>query len=329
MRILITGATGFAGGHLVEALLSRSGVQLHGLCRRAAWPPEWAHLSGRVSLNHADLTTATDLPEILDRINPDWIFHLAGYADATKSRAEPEEAWAGNLTATKRFYDAIAEWGGKPRILYVSSGRIYGDVRAPGGMCDESQPIQPVGPYAESKAAADLLSIQRTHDPGMDIVIVRPFNHTGPRQTPGYPIPRFASQLVAISRGQKTPPIVETYDLSAYRDFTDVRDMVRAYILLLEKGGKGEAYNAGSGNAVSLNDVLARLIAIAKVQAQICEQKDAHRPAASPITRADATKLRSTTGWKPEISLDQMLVDTFKYWETVPQTADYGPRANT
>src|SRR5262249_8487182 len=122
MRVLITGATGFAGGHLVEALLQRGGVELHGLSRLASWPRDLQHLQGHVALVQSNLVTATDLAEILARIKPEWIFHLAGYAHPSKSVDEPNAAWAGNLTATRNLYEAIARWGGTPRILYVSSG---------------------------------------------------------------------------------------------------------------------------------------------------------------------------------------------------------------
>jgi len=313
MRILITGATGFAGGHLVEALLKRGGDELHGLCRRAAWPPEWAHLNGRVALNHADLIMATDLAETLARIKPEWIFHLAGYADNGRSIKEPDEAWAGNLTATKNLYDAVTRWGGKPRILYVSSGLIYGEAKQP---INESHLLRPATPYAASKAATDLLSYQQTRHPGLDIIIVRPFNHIGPRQTPVYAIPGWASQLAEIAKGRREP-VVRHGDLSSRRDFTDVRDMVQAYILLMENGRKGEAYNAGSGMAVSMDDVLDRLIAISGVGARHEAGPEQSRLVETAATCADSSKLRSETGWTPQISLDQTLTDTLEYWKNV------------
>ena len=194
-RVLITGATGFVGGHLIEALLGQAGFELHGLSRRGTFPEEWAHLAGKVTLHAHDLSNPAGLPELFADIRPDWIFHLAGYAHAGRSHEEPDAAWRGNLDGTRRCFDAVKKWGGKPRILSVSSGLIYGNVR---GLCDESRPLLPASPYAASKAAADLAGFQYFVSDGLDIVRARPFNHIGPRQTADYAIPRFASQLAAI-----------------------------------------------------------------------------------------------------------------------------------
>ena len=309
MRVLITGATGFVGGHLTEALLAR-GDTVYGLNRHAFWPAEWRHLEGRVPVSAVDLVGAIGLDALLTEARPEWIFHLAGYAHPGQSFREPDRAWAGNLTATRHLYNAVTHWGGSPRILYVSSGLIYG---AADGACDEGALLRPDSPYAASKAAADLLSYQVTRHPGLDVVRVRPFNHIGPRQSPQYAIPRFASQIAAIETGLQAP-VVETGDLSAQRDLTDVRDMVQAYIALLEKGRASEAYNAGSGTTMSMQEVLDRLLARARTTIEVRSRADALRPADAAVTRADAAKLRRETGWEPRIPLDQTLADTLEYW---------------
>src|SRR5262245_60542974 len=155
MRILVTGITGFAGGHLAEALLASGGAQVFGLSRRREWPPEWRHLAGRVALHPADLCDTDAVAGILKQVQPDRIYHLAGYAHVGKSVQEPDAAWDGNLTATRRLYDAVAHWGGRPRILFVGSGQIYGTPDVPDQPLNESSPLRPTTPYAASKVAAD------------------------------------------------------------------------------------------------------------------------------------------------------------------------------
>jgi GDP-4-dehydro-6-deoxy-D-mannose reductase len=297
MRILVTGVTGFAGGHLAEELLARGGHAVFGVSRRAAWPPAWAHLDGRVPLRACDLCDAAAVEAVLREVQPEAVYHVAGYAHVGRSAREPEAAWDGNLTATRRLYEAVARWGGRPRILFVGSGQVYGTGERPGEAQDERCLLCPTSPYATSKAAADLLSYQVTRNPGLDVVRARPFNHVGPRQQPGFVIPDFARQVVAIERGRR-PPLLETGNLSPCRDLTDVRDMVAAYILLMERGRGGEAYNIGSGQAVSIRTALDRLLALAGLDVEVRQRRE--------------------TGWAPRYTLDQTLADTLAYWRSQP-----------
>jgi GDP-4-dehydro-6-deoxy-D-mannose reductase len=316
MRILITGATGFVGGHLAEALLAQGGAELHGLCRRAAWPAEWSHLTGSITLHQADLTDGPAVEAIVRAVRPVQVYHLAGYAHTGRSFSEPAEAWAGNLTATLSLYDALARWGGEPRVLAVSSGLVYGDPDPPVPRCDERLPLRPASPYAASKAAADLAGYQYTRHPGLAVVRVRPFNHTGPRQSPQYAVPNFARQIAAIERGRQ-PPVLETGDLRPRRDLTDVRDMVTAYRLLMERGRVGEVYNAGRGEAHSMQEVLDRLLAGSQARVEVRSKAQELRPVDTAVACADSTKLRHETGWGPAYSLDQTLTDILDYWRSV------------
>jgi GDP-4-dehydro-6-deoxy-D-mannose reductase len=315
MRILITGVTGFAGGHLAEMLLAQGERQLFGLSRRADWPAELRHLAGRVSLNGCDLCDGAGVEAVLGQVRPEWIFHLAGYAHAGQSFREPEAAWAGNLTATRCLYDAIERWGGRPRILYVGSGLVYGDAEGPEEAYAEDAVLRPASPYAASKAAADLASFQYTRTSGLDIVRVRPFNHIGPRQSPQYAVAHFAQQIAAIERGRQLP-VLQTGDLNTWRDLTDVRDMVRAYIALLEHGLGGAVYNAGTGTAHCMRSVLDGLLALARVRIEVRQHAGLVRPADAAVVRANANRLRDETGWTPRISLEQTLADTLAYWRT-------------
>jgi GDP-4-dehydro-6-deoxy-D-mannose reductase len=328
MRILVTGVTGFAGGYLAEALLARGGNRIYGLSRRGSWPAATAHLAQDVELRPCDLCAVGELEALLRGVEPEQIYHLAGYAGVGTSFREPDEVWRGNLTATRSLYDAVLRWQGvrgarsearattesgrrSPRILFVGSGLIYGT--AEGQAQDERTELRPSSPYAASKAAADLVSYQYTCEPGLDIVRARPFNHIGARQSPQFAVAHFAQQLVAIERGRQ-PPVLETGNLSPCRDLTDVRDMVAAYVLLMERGRTGEAYNIGSGQVCSIGTVLERLLALSGTTVEIRQRAELVRATDPAAVRADASKLRRETGWVPRYSLDQTLADILTFW---------------
>jgi GDP-4-dehydro-6-deoxy-D-mannose reductase len=312
MRILITGITGFVGGHLVEALAPR-GDQLFGLCRRATWPAAVAHLAGLAELLPGELADGSRVEAVLQHSRPDWVIHLAGYANPGRSYREQEQCWHDNLTATRSLYDAISRTPFRPRILYVSTGLIYGEPDEPDGACDERTTLKPATPYATSKAAADLLSYQYTRNPGLDIIRVRLFNQIGPRQSSEYAVANFARQIAAAEQG-KQPPVIETGDLSSRRDITDVRDMVAAFPLLLEWGAQGEVYNAGRGETYQMKELLDMLLGLSKVKMSVRQNHEPGRKADTAVTRADPRKLRQTTGWVPRIPLQQTLADILTYW---------------
>ena len=306
MRVLITGATGFVGGHLARTLAEAGGHELHGLSR------DGGSATDPVECHVADLSDRERVSELLREIKPERIFHLAGYAHGGKSFSEPAAAWAGNLTATMHFYDAIAGSGITPRVLYVSTGLVYGNAPA-GGSWDEDSPLAPTSPYAASKAAADLLSYQVTRHPGLDVVRVRPFNHIGPGQAADYAVANFARQIAEIERGEREP-VIETGDLSGCRDFTDVRDLCRAYVGLLERAETGSVYNAASGVSRRVGDVLDRLIELSGARVEVRQKIDPSRRGDVAVTRADVSKLKGDTGWVPGLSLDRSLTDILDWW---------------
>ena len=317
MRILVTGITGFAGGVLAEALLARAGSQVFGLSRGTAWPALWSHLAERVPLHKADLHDPQSIETVLREVRPEQVYHLAGYAQVGRSFQEPDAAWAGNLTVTRALYDAVVRWGGKPRILFVGSGMIYGDNASADEVQTELTPLRPNSPYAASKAAADLASYQYSRSPGLDVVRARPYNHIGPGQSAEFAIANFARQIVAIERGRQ-PAVLETGNLSPRRDLTDVRDMAAAYLLLMEKGRTGEAYNIASGPLYSMQNVLDRLVALAGVQVEVRQRSALVRSTELVGVRVDTTKLRTETGWTPRHSLDDTLRDTLAFWRRQP-----------
>jgi GDP-4-dehydro-6-deoxy-D-mannose reductase len=313
MRILVTGATGFVGGHLADLLLTAAGAEIHGFARRATWPAELPHLAERVRLHAVDMTDRTRLEAVLHDVRPEQIYHLAGYAQTGQSFREPDAAWAGNLRTTQALFDTVAAWGGSPRIVAVTSGMIYGANQRPDVPCDESAPLRPNSPYATSKAAADLLAFQVTLWPGLDAVRVRPFNQIGPRQSPQFAVASFARQLARIERGEQ-PPRLEVGDLSGARDFTDVRDMADAYRRIMESGERGEAYNAASGVAVRIGDVLDELRALCRSKVDVVTTAEHLRPSDAAVLTGNSEKLRQLTGWRPKYTLQQTLRDTLDYW---------------
>jgi GDP-4-dehydro-6-deoxy-D-mannose reductase len=299
MRILVTGVTGFAGGHLAEALLAQGGHRLVGVARRPVWPDPWRHLAAQVELHPCDVCAGDDLEKILHAVQPEWIFHLAGYPYVGRSFHEPEVAWQGTLTGTRSLYEAVTRWGGRPRILFVGSGLIYGESATNADGCTETDLLLPDNPYAASKA--------------LDIVRARPFTHIGPHQSPQFAVASFARQLVAIERGRQAA-VLETGNLQPCRDLTDVRDVVAAYVLLMERGRTGEAYNVGSGQSYAMQTVLERLIALAGVAVEVRQKANLLRATDAAIVRANAGKLRRETGWSPRFDLDQTLSDILAYW---------------
>jgi GDP-4-dehydro-6-deoxy-D-mannose reductase len=311
MRILVTGVTGFAGGHLAEALLAQGRHRVFGMARRPVWPDAWRHLADRVELHQGDVGDGARVEQIVRAVQPECIVHLAGYSHVGRSFQEPDAAWHGNLTATRRLYDAVVRWGGKPRIVYAGSGVVYGE--SGDRACDEDDLLRPDNPYAASKAAADLLSYQYARSPGLDIVRVRPFNHIGPRQSPQFAVSSFARQLAAIERGQQAP-LLETGNLQPRRDLTDVRDVAAAYLLLMERGRGGEVYNVGSGQSLSMQTVLDRLIALSGVAVEVRQKASLFRAQDASAFRANADKLRRETGWTPRFDLDRTLTDILNYW---------------
>jgi GDP-4-dehydro-6-deoxy-D-mannose reductase len=313
LRILITGITGFVGGHLVEALAAEGGHTLVGVSRSAAWPHSLSHLEDAAQLHSAELTDGPKIEEIIRRTRPEWVFHLAGYANTGGSFREPDKCWADNLTATRSFYDAIHRSGVKPRILFVSTGLIYGEPDESRDSCDERTTLKPASPYAASKAAADILSYQYTRSPGLDIVRVRLFNQIGPRQSADYAVPNFARQIAAAEM-RRQEPAMTVGDLSARRDITDVRDVVAAFPLLLARGVSGEAYNAGRGEAFRIQDLLDRLLALAAIPVAVHQKVEPGRKADTTATKADTRKLHAATGWTPRIPLDATLTDILNDW---------------
>ncbi len=312
MRALVTGASGFVGGHLTEHLLAEDDLVV-GLSASGRWQAPLAHLGRSARLERFDLVADADadLAEIVKRKQPEVIYHLAAQSNPQGSLADPRGTLALNLGGTLNLLEAVRASGLRPRIVLVSSGICYGNPPPESIPVREVCPLRPTNPYAASKAAADLLGIQHFLAHEADVVIVRPFNHAGPRQSSRYVLAALALQVAEVESGRAE--CLKIGNLDVIRDFTDVRDVVRAYRLLAQHGRAGEVYNLGSGRGTRIADALEHLRSLA--QAPIPTQVEAERVRASdlPFLVADATKLRETTAWEPRFAIEQTLADMLAY----------------
>jgi GDP-4-dehydro-6-deoxy-D-mannose reductase len=313
MRVLVTGVSGFVGGHLAEHLIE-SGDLVVGLSASGRWPAELAHLARQVRIERCDLAAidGADLADLIGRKQPEVIYHLAAQANPQASVADPRGTWALNLGGALNLLEAVKASGQAPRVVLVGSGVCYGNPVPEHLPVTESCPLRPNNPYAASKAAADLLGVQHFLTHGTDVVMVRPFNHAGPRQSPTYVLSGLARQVAEVEAGRKAR--VEVGNLDVIRDFTDVRDVVRGYRQLAERGVAGEIYNLGSGLGIKLADALDTLIAQAQAPIDISVDPARVRPVDQPLLVADATKLRRATGWAPRFSIARTLADMLQYW---------------
>lgn len=310
MRILITGVTGFVGSHLAEYGLSR-GAEIWGT-RRCRSPRDNIEHIADLNLVEMDLLDAVSVRAVVEKVRPSWIFHLAAQSYVPSSWSAPEHTIATNILGQLHLLEGLRD---RPatRVLVAGTSEEYGLV-APGETpITEEAPLRPLSPYGVSKVGQDLLGYQYHRSYGMHVVRTRAFNHGGPRRGEQFVPSVFAKQIAEIEEGLK-PPVIRVGNLDAVRDFTDVRDIVRAYWLALEVGQPGEVYNIGSGNALTIRYILDTLLAMSEVSAEIRPVPEQMRPSDVPVLVSDSTKFRALTGWEPEISPERMLADTLEYW---------------
>ncbi|HZD11049.1 MAG TPA: GDP-mannose 4,6-dehydratase [Candidatus Binatia bacterium] len=310
MRILVTGATGFAGSHLVDELLG-AGHEVFGLVYGADDPGEYPASASFHKLE-GDLLDRASLDHAMQAARPDVIYHLAGWALTALSWEYPAKTISVNTAGTANLLQAAVEFG-RPRVVAVTSAEIYGVVKPEQLPIDEESRPNPHHPYGLSKWAAGRLIPLYWRRYGLPVIEARPFNHIGPGQALGFVVPDFASQLAAIRLGQRLPRIA-VGNLSAERDFTDVRDVVRAYQCLAEKGKAGETYIICSGQAVPIHYILNVLVEVAGVGLEIVYDPDRMRPSDTPVLYGSYDHIARDTGWKPQIHIRQSLVDAFEDW---------------
>lgn len=311
MRVFITGATGFAGSHLVELLLEQ-GHQILALVHPATSHQDLPS-HDLVRPIAGDLLDPDGLARSVADARPDIIFHLAGQAYPARSWIEPAQTIAVNTGGTANLLRAAAEYG-RPRVVVVTSAEIYGPISASDLPLTESTTPHPRHPYGVSKLAAGQLARAYWERYGLPVVEARPFNHIGPHQAAGFVVPDFASQLAAIRLG-RAEPVICVGNLEPERDFTDVRDVARAYWQLAEKGLPGEAYLICSGHSVSIRQLLDTLIELSGVEVQVETEQRRINPVDTPCLYGSYAKIERDTGWRPQIPLRQSLADALADWD--------------
>jgi GDP-4-dehydro-6-deoxy-D-mannose reductase len=312
-KVLITGASGFVGGYLAEHLLTLNKYDIYGTYRSEA-SKEASSVKDTITFLQVDLQDKEQLKKVLSEVKPDGIFHLAAQAAIGESIKNPLQTLHNNIDSELLLFESLRELQMiQTKVLIVLSADVYGYVQPEDLPIDEDTPFRPGNPYAVSKVACDFLAYQYGRSYKMPIVRVRPFTHIGPGQKTGFVTSDFAKQIAEIEKGSQEP-IIRVGNLDAKRDFTDVRDVVRAYALLMEKGESGEVYNIGSGVSHKVEEILQYFMENAKVK--ITKETDPNklRPSDIPDFVADYSKLQKLTGWKPEVPFEKSLKDILEYW---------------
>ena len=313
MRVLVTGITGFAGSHLVDYILTLPGVEVCGIHRWRSRTENVEHFLSKVRMIECDLRDASSVRDVLEEVKPERIFHLAAQSFVPTSWTAPTESLTTNILGQLNIFEAVKKVHLKPRIQIACSSEEYGLVQPDELPIRETNPLRPLSPYAVSKVGQDFLGYQYFMSYQMPIVRTRGFNHEGPRRGPVFVCSDFAKQIADIEKGRRAP-VIRVGNLDARRDFTDVRDVVRAYWLALEKGEPGEVYNICSGKAWVIRDMLDHLLSLTKVKVKVEQDAARMRPSDVPVLLGDAGRFQKATGWKPEIPFEQTLRDLLEYW---------------
>lgn len=317
-KVLITGISGFAGSHLAELLLSKKAYDISGTyLLEESVERNLRKIKKDLDLIRIDLTNVKKVFNLLKSVKPHVVFHLAALPYTGSSFKTPFLTMKNNIASQMNVLSGIKDNNlFDTKVLVVSSGEIYGLVRKHDLPIDEETKFMPTSPYAVSKIAQDFLGLQYFLSYNLKIIRVRPFNHIGPRQSPSFVVASIAKRIAEIEKG-KRKPVISVGNLSAKRDFTDVRDMVRAYTLAIEKGKFGDVYNIGSEKSYKISEVLDNLLKLSKVKIKLQVNKNLLRPVDIPKLLCDATKFKNLTNWRPEIDINTTLKDTLDYWRSI------------
>jgi GDP-4-dehydro-6-deoxy-D-mannose reductase len=312
MKLLVTGAGGFVGGHLVELVRrEQPGAEVHGVVLPHGSLSASAARGARVV--EADLDDPAAAAAVIEDVKPDHIVHLAGQSSVHQSWLDPGGTLRTNVLGIVHLLDAARRLGLRPAVLVVGSAEEYGPVAEAELPIREDAPLRPASPYAVSKVAQGALALLYGPAGGMRVVLTRTFHHTGPGRGEAFAESSFARQLAEIETGVRAP-VIEVGNLDAVRDFTDVRDVVRAYLLLLEKGEAGRAYNVCSGRGRRLREILDLLLASSSARVEVRVDETRLRPSDVPAQVGDPSRLREATGWEPRIPLEETLSHLLADW---------------
>ncbi|MGM0381747.1 MAG: GDP-mannose 4,6-dehydratase [bacterium] len=313
-KIFITGINGFAGSHLAEHLLAETDAQIHGLVKPGSPRKNIAGFQDKLQLHEGNLLDEGKIINILSEIQPDQIYHLAAVANPEEAGRSPRKTYQVNVIGQLNLLESVVELNLSPEILIVGSSSEYGFPPPELLPLDESAPLAPANTYGTTKVSQEMMGRQYYEGNNLKIMSVRSFNHTGPRRPSEYVCSSFVRQAVLIEAGRKSP-VIETGDLQKIRDFSDVRDVVRAYHLALEKGQPGEIYNICSGEPRQIIDVLELILELAGLKRDKIQIKSSR----GEITSSDevygtAQKIMDRTGWSPKIPFRRTMQDLLSYW---------------
>ncbi|WP_079909941.1 GDP-mannose 4,6-dehydratase [Paenibacillus sp. 32352] len=315
MRVLVTGISGFVGSHMAEYLLANQ-IEVIGTIRQRSRLDHIKHLKD-IRLVECELRDPFSVESLIHDVKPDLIFHLAAQSFVPTSWNSPMDTIHNNVASQVNIFEAVRRSNLDCKIQIACSSEEYGHVEPHEVPIKETNPLRPLSPYAVSKVTQEFLGYQYNKSYGLNVVLTRTFNHTGPRRGENFVTSNFSKQIADIEKGKKQP-VLYVGNLQAKRDFTDVRDIVRAYWLAVNKGVPGETYNIASGKCYTIQEVLNKLLALSKVQIEIKEDESRLRPSDVEILLGDYTKFHQQTGWKPEIPFDQTLEDLLNYWRMQP-----------
>ncbi len=311
MRVLLTGIAGFAGSFLADYLVGLGEVEVHGIVHRH--DRRIQHLLGQVTLHRGDLRNALWVSDVVAEVQPEVALHLAAWSDVGGSWQQPWTTYELNIQCQLNLLEALRRAQPGCRTLVVSSNEVYGLVQPHDLPIDEDAPLRPNSPYGVSKIAQDMMALQYWNSHRLPTVRARSFNHLGPGQADDFAASAFARQIAEIEAGLREP-VVRVGNLSAQRDFTDVRDVVRAYWLLAQHGKAGTVYNVGSGWPHSIRALLDTLLELAEASIAVEQDPQRLRPSDVPCSYCDNRKLVAATGWQPTIDLRTTLRDLLGYW---------------
>lgn len=312
MKAFIIGAAGFVGGHLMDEML-----RLGWTVGASKMPQETIAKDG-VSVYDLDILNPAAISAVLSAFAPDYIVHLAAQSSVALSWKNPGLTIDVNIKGAVNVLEAVRALEKKPRVLLIGSGEQYGHIHLDECPVSEQTPMRPGNIYAATKACQDMLGKIYADAYDLDVMMVRAFNHVGPAQNPMFVVASFCKQIAEIEAGL-CQPVLQVGNLSAKRDFTDVRDVVRAYTMLLERGRSGEVYNVGSGKAIAISELLEKIVALSSAQITVQVDPARLRPVDIPIIEADISRLQRDTGWKPAVPLEHTLGDTLRYWRKAVQ----------
>lgn len=306
MKALIIGGAGFVGGYLINEL-SENGFEVHATCL------ETENIAEKCAVHTLDIMDKGSIVNIFNEILPDVVYHLAAQSSVAVSWSKPQLTAEVNVIGSINVLEALRDCDNPARLIMIGSGEEYGYIRPEACPLGEAEPLHPGNIYAATKACQEMIGEIYARAYKLNIVMVRAFNHSGAKQSSTFVISDFCKQISEIETGKKSAEIC-VGNLSAMRDFTDVRDVVRAYRLLADKGISGKIYNIGRGKAVSIQYILDTALSLADVEIQVKTDPKRMRASDIPIIEPDVSRIFADTGWKAEISVEQTIKDTLDYW---------------